>query len=1021
VSSAATAAFLAAWRRLTAARTALCKIDLTTPSAKTLRFATTGCDTPDGFTWQEGLICDPIRESISMFGPGVTPSDASIWIANRKEASQAAGQTMEDLLSDFLFQNATVTLYLWIREREFGIAPTLGASDLFQVFKGRVSRPAEIGPDGFRLFMLQDMSWNKQVPPTVVDKVSYPDSPDGSLGLPIPIIYGAHLAQGMRSPWTSAFTNKSKQEDSGAGRGVVPLILVDAGIGASSVKVVAASHLCTKILDRANGMSPFMVGESLLNPIDTSGSVTETLGASESYLSIADENVVALAAAIPIDTRASESNALNPKRAMDPFDETSFATLDQNTTHGILQLILPNLGNLGRIESVQYYVAWSGDAGNGNNLRIQSRNPGVGFGTTTANWAATATTPAVQVGTWNAADWTQNWDFGSGGTAHPWDLRLDFTGGTTNKAKIYWAVLVVKYRPSRSLVTPSGRTVLSYTVDRRKLPGPLSNPFARPLWGPTYFDVPAQFRLEGQFYGNVKGYADDGSGTYTGSAGSLIERAPDVLRHFLVTYAGVSGGSIETGAGATGSFVDLRDSLRNAQPTDFKLAVHIGERMTAQQALQKIAEQAGVALYLDRFTDKWLAFPWKLGAAFSYDYAVPWDFMSDFRGDESSSVDVRHAIRVKYGFDHFKGTTLYEAFLNAAASGQGLTQPTIRDQRLTIDSSNNKVDWTEGASTLAATLSSNTYTPIDLASELRSKVRAQEGPDNSFFAGYGFDIKTGFNDAFDFLISGVSKTATLRAGKYSAEAAAIELARAMNAVPSLSGRVFSVSYSHSTNKFTVSATGGNFQVDYLGGAPNVATSALPVFGFVASALPGAATSFTSNVVRYGDRFWYGDGDVGDTNIYKWNTGANAATNCADVLGILRTADVTVTIGIAHGDFIRGDRERDSNTFQGYYDPKEEMQITAEWIRDELSAVMLRNRRFDLMSTPRAGCRFASDFMPDVRRMDIVPIDASVDAMSRFPKYGSDGSWVGKSVLVLEVVQNLGPSDWTTEIMGVHID
>jgi hypothetical protein len=1015
VSSPATAAFLKAWRHTLVGRRVLAKIELTTPSTLTLRYATEGLNTPDGEIWQEGLVPDPIRESISMFAPGVTPSDASIWLANRKDASQTTLKTLEHLLSAFLWQQAQVTLYLWV------VDAGLGASDFFQVFKGRISRPAEIDGEGFRLFMMQDMSWNKQVPTVVVDKVSYPDSPDVSQGTPVPIVYGAHIAQSMRTPWTTAFGNKSKQEDSGAGRGVVPLVLVDAGVGSSSVKVVAASHLCTKILDRANGMSPFIVGESLLNPLDTGGTITETLAAGESYLSIADENIVAFAAVIPIDVRASENNATNPKRAMDPFDETSFATVDQNGTHGVLQLILPNLSNLGRIESVQYYVAWSGDAGNGNNLRIQSRNPGVGFGTTTANWAATATTPAVQVGTWNAADWTQAWDFGSGGTAHPWDVRIDFTGGTTNKAKVYWVALVVKYRPARSLVTPSGRTVLSYTADKRTLRGPLANPFSKPVWAPRYFDLPAQFKLEGQFYGNVKGYKDDGSGTYTGVASALIERPADILRHFLVTYGGVSGGSIETGAGVNGSFIDLRDSLRNAQPVDFKLAVHIGERMTVQQALQKMAEQCGVAVYIDRFTNKWIAFPWKPGALADYGYLVPWELMSYFKGEETSVVDVRHAIRVKYGFDHFKGNTLYEAYVNPGASGQGLTQPTLRDQRLVITAGvNDKFDWAVGAGTFAATLTAATYAaPIDLANDWRTKVRAQEG-DNSAFTGYGFTIKTGFNDLFDFVVGGVAKQATLLPGSYAVETACIELARAMNAVPSTS-RVFAVTYNHSTNKFTITATGGNFRVEALGTAAGVATSAIPVFGFNLTVGGGEASSATSNFARYGDRFFIGDGDVGTTETYKWGTGANAATNCADVLGYIRADSTGTTLGLLHADYLRGTREVSASTFEGYYDPREELQITADWIRDETSAVMLRNRRFDLMSSPRVICKFATDFMPDVRRMQVVAIDGSVDVKSRFPKYGSDGSWIGKSILVLEVAQNLGPSDWTTEIMGIHID
>jgi hypothetical protein len=54
-------------------------------------------------------------------------------------------------------------------------------------------------------------------------------------------------------------------------------------------------------------------------------------------------------------------------------------------------------------------------------------------------------------------------------------------------------------------------------------------------------------------------------------------------------------------------------------------------------------------------------------------------------------------------------------------------------------------------------------------------------------------------------------------------------------------------------------------------------------------------------------------------------------------------------------------------------------------------------------------------------MQVIPIDSTVDAKASFSKYGSNGLWTGKSMLVLDVTQNLGPSDWSTEIMAINID
>jgi len=999
MSSPATAAFLSAFRAYDAQIVTLAKIELSVPSARTLRYATAEINTPDGSTWQYGLICDPIRASIDWLGPGISPAEATIWLANRRDASQSSG-TLLNLRSAFLWQNAIVTLYIWVTSLQ-------SFTDALQVFRGKVSKPGKTDREGMTLNLLQDQSWNSQLPP-VVDKTNYPDSPDVSQGLPVPILYGDFSAPPMRAPWTSAYGSKKDQEDSGAGAGAVPYILVDSGIGASKVKLVVACHQVTDIVDRANGRSVFIAGDGVLDPLDTTG-ITETLGGSEASLTFDDETIIAFAPVNEIDVRAAGggNTATNPRRAMDVNDETSFASLDQSTTKNELQLILPNLSPRGRIESVEFVVAFKGNASNTHNLRVNAFTPGGGAGGSPATFASTGTTPAIQRATWPTGYWTQNWDFGGGGTI--FDIRVDFAGGTANKASIYWVALVVKYRPQRSVVTP-GAIVVNPLAPRGHERDPRN---------PQKVNVGARLRLDGQFYGCPKGYKDDGSGTFTGSASSLIQRPPDIMRHFLVTWGLISGSDVETGAGATGSFVDARDVLRNEQPSDAKLACWIGERSTVQRVLQKMAEQSGMAVYLDRFANKWLAFPWKPGAAEDYGWKLSYQDLMAFSHDEFSVVETRRAIRVKYWYDHFRSKYLYEAFVNPAGSGQGISLPTARDQRLVIATGvNDKFDWKSGVTTFAATLAAGTYAPIDLASEWRSKVRAQE-VDNSKFTGWGFSIKTGFNDLFDIEVSGTPFQATLRPGDYTAEGAAIELARALNAIPS-TGRTFSASYDHPTNKFTAAAVGGTFKIPGLGGAPGIASSALPVFGYNFSLVAGlTGTSITSTHARYGDRFYIGDGDGNvTTNNFLWGTGANAATSCADVVGSAH-ADVTGGIcPLVHGDFTRGDRERTAQTLDGYYDPREENQISADWIRDELTAVELRDRIFDLTARPRVQVRFVSRRVPDLRLMQVIEFQNDLDPINPYPGFGSDGSWAGKTFRVLEVEQQLGP-DYSTEVLAVE--
>src|SRR6185436_19864200 len=108
VSSPFTSTFLNLWRQLaptdSSKRITLAKIELTVPSALTLRYATTEIHTPDGNTWQAGLIPGSVRAAVEWLGAGMAPVDTTIRLAKRRDASQTSG-TLHDLLSDYVWQN----------------------------------------------------------------------------------------------------------------------------------------------------------------------------------------------------------------------------------------------------------------------------------------------------------------------------------------------------------------------------------------------------------------------------------------------------------------------------------------------------------------------------------------------------------------------------------------------------------------------------------------------------------------------------------------------------------------------------------------------------------------------------------------------------------------------------------------------------------------------------------------------------------------------------------------------------
>lgn len=961
----------------------LAKVEISTPSALTLYLGESEVLTPDGQLWEGGLTLDTIYQEVPSLGTGPSPASTSIAIENRRYSFQSSTATIGDSLSDYLWQGATVTIYLWDRD-------LTDFADACQRFSGIVDS-YDLGDERLTLNCLQDRSWNRPHPTLVVDKTNYPNAPDGQQGTVIPTVYGSHIAWPLRSPHSAGYTNKQYHEDSGAGQGAVPLVLTDPGTGSADVQLVAASHACGDLLDRANGYSAFIVANDVLAPLDTAG-ISETLSG-PSYLTIDDDTLIAYYGARAIDVRTSGggavNSALNPRRAMDVFDETTYATLNQTagTDQEKLVLVGPNLGTLGTIESATVILCFSGDAANTQNIRVYPEELGVSSGTVISA-ASTGTTPQIVTGTWDTAYYNAStWQFGtkpSTGGQCCWSV--DFAGASANnKARIYWLAVRVKYRPSRNLLTPAAieRKVTGYNsigVGRH-------GTFDVPISGNIELQ-PAAYSLNGAFFANLKGYADDGSGTYTGSAGATIERACDIVRHFLTTYGGAS--SFETASGGFGSFVDARNKLRNAAPSDFKLACWLGEASSVQRYVQKMAEQSLLCVVQDVFTNKWLCHVWKQGAAPDYDLVLTRNELPDlFEPSLTSSVSLAQGVRVRYGYDYFRNRTMFECYVGASGSSQGYNLPTTRDQVLTVSAANNKVDWSDGV-TRVATLTSGTYTPIDLAEHVQTVMRAVAGTHN---VGFGFHIKAGFNDVLKVIVGGVTYTITLDAGEYNAESLAAEAETKLNAGGT--GRTWTMDYNHSTNMFEWTVTGAAVTM-------YAASSTCTALGMVFT----TATSRSSNYAVYADRFHF---RAGTTITLQFTTGANASVGCGQLLGWNSDQGIDgVTVHFT-ATYARGQRETTCATSQSLYGPRADSVITADWIRDENSAQQRRDREFDYGSAPRVRLRARSPFMADLQVMRVLSVSSDMDSRRAYPKYGTDGSWENKPMRVTKVVHYHAPT------------
>lgn len=994
----------------------LAEIVFPSPSTDVLRIANSEVELPDGSIWESGLEGGTISMRMEPLGTGPNPVDTTVNVANRLYPFMTSGKVL-DTLATHQWQGATVTIWKWNDVRDSSGNQLLAVGDLLRMYEGVVDA-YDYDDQWLYLNLLQSRAWNRRTPPRRIDDTTYPEAVDGQLGSAEPILMGDFSAFAMRAPHTTAYGNKQAQEDSGGGFGVVPYLLVDPGLGAANVKLLAAGHECMDLLNRSGGLTAFIVANDILAPLDTAG-ITETLASGGSYLSINDDAMIAYYGVQPVDVRTGAGNntAGNPRRAMDVMNESSYATLDQAAGKTALELVLPNVGSLGTIEAVDVKVCFSGDAGNGaNTLRAYPRNPVTTATGTAVTATSTTTTPTVLSGTWPAGWSSLNWEFGAiTGGNNPADLRVDFSGGTTCKAKIHWVALRVKYRPQRSLIIPSAsHRVPVYT----RIPSG-RNPNGGIEIRSGYAvveDIPTQYQVNGQFYGHAKG-APDPSGAYTGSAGTLMERPPDLVRWFIDTYGVAS--TFETAAGAFGSFVDARAQLRNGSPSDFKLAARVAEITTVQQVVQKLCEQSLSCVTVDPSSGKWLFHVWKEGAPIDYDWLFTREDCADlFRPGVTSNVDLVQGVRVRYGYDYFQGRTLFESYVTEDSSSQGYSQAATRDQRLLIDATNDKFDWKTGAwgggpFTYADTLTHATYTdPMALAADVEAILRSRISTASYYTAAsYGHSVRASYNDSLNFWYGGgpTYYHATFPEGDYRPDEFATQLAATMNATLGLN--VFTATYNHSTNKITVvsSASTFGFQSKFTSHT-SPGSTLLWTIGFnLGTGSGAAATSVTAAYPVYADRFWMNSEPTATFQLLAL-TGANIAAGAFGQLGYDAADD---TLGNHHpARLARGTGESEVYDSSQLHGPHEDIEFDADWIRDELSAQQYRDRRRAFGGRPRPELNLRTWVCPDMQRMRVIGFDASVDARRPYGEFGSDGSWAAKAFRVLEVKHDLGRSSHT---------
>ena len=514
---------------------------------------------------------------------------------------------------------------------------------------------------------------------------------------------------------------------------------------------------------------------------------------------------------------------------------------------------------------------------------------------------------------------------------------------------------------------------------------------------------PAVTEISEKFFANLDGYTDDGSGTYTGVASALIERAPDILRHILATYAAET--SVVTAVSTFGSFIDARAELKTWRSNDMKLALSMPQAVDITTILSVLASTSFCWLFLDRFTDKWTLRPWRTDRAVDYPWKLSREHLTDSLDVQATpDSDVSAGVRVNYGYDWFSDTYRFEASAGQGKSNSGYSWFSRRDANCTvIASESDRLDYNTGT-VQAASLTPGSYTPMALAQHVANQLTVG-GP---YQVGYGFTIVSGYNDKLDFN-DGAVKAATIAAGVYTGESLATAIAAALNALSS----GWTCTFSRATLLFTISRA-GSFGLTFDGGA-NSATNIGPTIGFQGST---AVSPAVGQFVREEQRFFIQRRGAANVDLL-FATGTNVARSCSELLGFL-PVDAAGGISSHTGDFPKTRGEDDLAIAAARWHPKRELNLEARSIYDTDTARELRNRLVDATAKARQTVTLTTDFAPDMERSRVFEFDADMDQVMPYPDPDSDGSWAGKRFVAVSVEQMLGPTSFATTITGVSL-
>lgn len=1132
----ATDEFLARWLPAHNRPNLLVRLELEVPAELTLYWscdplhATEIAAPPGGHPWQPVIVdTDPVQVVGDLLTAGPTLAVFGFTVANTRLIPQSQG-TASDLLNEYVVKGARVTAWLW----EEGMTTLAATLPIF--LNGMVQGVRPVSRDGVKFNCKQRNDWKRRIPRRRVGEV-YPNAPEGSRPLPLPVILGKFQAEGFDEPWTPTgypivpISAEWAKADAGGAGLVVPGILVDAGVGGDDAKILFADHPLKFLGSNLNRGIFVAAGQSLARM-----ALPTALG-DESGFTLADEDNVAYVGIPCIDVRVSgdfPNLALNPRAAMEIFDPSSYARITSDGSHDRLTLVVGNIGQPGKMVSAELVIGYR-CSHTTTPAAIRYNRPETP-GTTLPSYAALTehtTAPAGQpvverlnLGVYDlssvsdpvipAGYLTTDWNAAAG------DLEAAMTSPQAGHYfDVFFIATVVRYEPSQSLVTPEqfvdpgGRGPFGILQNiRRTLSLGKSVVLRNGVFG--WLSNPSVYENAGTYFANLQG-AEDTDGSATGVTGEVIARPADVIRYLLEEYGQET--AIETDVDAFGSFVRARSIQNSVEGNPVELSAHLGEMTNLAVVLERIASQAPCWIYPSRFDDKWRIVPWlRRPAVADFPRRLEPEDILTLEVEDPAETQVESEVAVQYAFDHFRRRFAHSCSVGPDGSDGGWSGRGKRDQRLVVVDSgalqNNRIDILRSAVTYAPSLTAGTYTPAQVIIEAKARLAALgisgavwnvawgaaivashndrldfsmngavkagiiapglwtiaeigpvtqetmqgfDGGQTSPRCGVGMLVLEGFNDQLDFS-DGTPKKVTIPPGYYrnGAHLAAV-VALSLNAQSSS----WTCTYDTGTAKFTIGRSSGTCQLLCLNGV-NAAQSAYPLLGFSHAANRIGASSYVADYARNRGRFhiqgklsivllsgtganrangaWCALGfdyasDAGSALNHEgayvlqdetlaiteatafdllWASGANVATNAADLLGYGRALDDT-GLKRHRADRRRGAREILADESREWFGEKEPLSLAGTEIRTTEVALNTRDTIFDLLHKPPLRLKIRTWRLPDLDVGRILETGNLSGLGVRLPpRYGA-GAWDGKLWWCVETSQLSGRA-WHQEIV-----